>query len=58
MDENSKQPEQPINILMEYGATRYVAEEFLNLCLWDDEISEMDNLSRFQAYFDEMDVLL
>lgn len=57
MDRN-REPELPIDILMGYGATRYVAEEYLHLCLWDDEISDTDNLSRFQAYLDEMNVTL
>lgn len=48
----------PVDVLMKYGATRYVAEEYLSLCLWNNEISDTDNLSLFQAYLDEMNVLL
>ena len=58
MDENNQQAEQPIDILMMYGATRYVAEEYINLCLWDNELSNDDNLNLFQSYLDEMNVLL
>lgn len=58
MDENNNQAASPIITLMEYGATRYVAEEYLNLSLWDNKISDTDNLSQFQAYLNEMNVLL
>lgn len=57
MSENNNQTASPVIALMEYGATRYVAEEYLSLSLWDNEISDADNLSRFQTYLNELNVI-
>ncbi len=43
--------------LISYGATRYVAEEYIN-DYWDDNISREENRNRFLEYMNDLDVEL
>lgn len=51
-------PINPKDILMERGATRYVAEEYLSDGLWDKEQSVTDNIALFDKYLHNMNVTL